>query len=66
MPLEFLESVQQFRRSEGGGSRNSPPVGRGLMANTSHSSILSVYWACVGLIVFVLSGSDFKILGKYG
>ena len=30
MPLEFLQSVQYFRRSEGGGgARNSPPpVGR--------------------------------------
>ena len=29
MPLEFLESVQQFRRSEGGGLEIAPPpVGR--------------------------------------
>ena len=31
MPLEFLESVQQFRRSEGGGGLEiapPPPVGR--------------------------------------
>ena len=41
MPLEFLESVQQFRRSEGGGLEIAPPsgarykntpVGRGLKA----------------------------------